>query len=82
MGEMFSGYKELGLIGFLFVAMAGGFMVMIRFLLKSHEKKNNVIANHINHSTEIMGKVHNSLDLLNQTIRDMRVSIDRLLDKL
>ncbi len=82
MPELLSSYKELGLVGFLFVVMAGGFTAMIRFLLKSHEKKNGIIANHISHSTEIMGKVHNSLDSLDQTIRDMRLSIDRLLDKL
>jgi len=82
MPELLSTYKELGLIGFLFIVMAGGFTVMIRFLLKSHDRKNNVISNHINQSTDVLSKVHASLDTLNQTIRDMRLSMDRLLDKL
>lgn len=71
MGEMFSSYKELGLIGFLFVVMAFVIVALVR-----------IISNHINHSTDVMRQVRGSLDTLNQTIRDMRLSIDRLLDKL
>jgi hypothetical protein len=89
MPEVISTYKELGIVGFVIIMMVIAIITLFKYLCKSHNTHNNIMENHISHSNKIMEKVNIALievkssnDALNQTLRDIRASVDRLLDRL
>ena len=82
MDAIVESYKAFGILGGLFVTVSGILVYFVRYIIKSNEKKNNVIANHIQHSTEAMDRNTNLLGDVKDAIRDMRLTMERLLDKL
>lgn len=75
-------YKTLGLISGIFVTLSGMLVFFVRYIIKSNEKKNDVISNHIKHSTEAIDRNTNLLGEVKDAIRDMRLTMERLIDKL
>lgn len=52
--------KQLGPAGVIAIIAWKAFS----YLLKSAEKKNNIIANHINHNSEVLEKLRESIEKL------------------
>ena len=82
MDAIVESYKAFGIIGGTFVTVSGILVYFVRYIVKSNEKKNNVISNHIQHSTEAMDRNTNLLGDVKDAIRDMRLTMERLIDKL
>lgn len=82
LNEIAESYKALGLIGGMFASLSAVLIYFVRYIIKSNEKKNNVISNHIQHSTEAMDRNTNLLGDVKNAIRDMRMTMERLMDKL
>lgn len=82
MNEIIESHKALGLLGGMFVFLNGLVIYFVRYIIKNSEAKNNVISNHIQHSIEAISKNTAMLSNVEAAIRDMRLIIEKLADKL
>jgi len=77
MGDLAEIFKTLGIVSSSFIIVAGIAITLLRYVLKSNEQKNNIIANHIQHTTEAIMKQTEAVDRNTDVLQNVNRVIDQ-----
>jgi len=77
MGELTEIFKTVGIVSSSFIIVAGIAITLLRYVLKSNEQKNNIIANHIQHTNEAIVKQAEATNRNTEVLQDVNEVINQ-----
>jgi len=77
MGDLAEIFKTVGIVSSSFIIVAGIAITLLRYVLKSNEQKNNIIANHIQHTNEAIVKQAEATNRNTEVLQDVNEVINQ-----